>query len=87
MAESSGEEAARAGPAALGKSSDAVSKHARFDWPLGSVGNWRDWETLRLIVVTGTALHVTRELGDTPNTRHLLKIISIVCAIAAFCAI
>ena len=73
MAESSGEEAARAGPAALGRSSDAVSKHARFDWSLGSVGNWRDWVTLRLIVVTGTTLHVSRPLGETPKTRHFVE--------------
>jgi hypothetical protein len=40
VAESSGEEAARAGSAALGRSSDTGSKHAHFDWPVGSVDNW-----------------------------------------------
>ena len=56
MAESSGEEAARAGSAALGKSSDTVSKHARYDWSIGSVGNW---VTLRFTVVTGAVCRIT----------------------------
>jgi hypothetical protein len=67
VAESSGEEAARAGSAALGKSSDAVSKHPRYDWSIGSVGNW---VTLHFTVVTGAVCRITAARRVSEDAAH-----------------
>jgi hypothetical protein len=67
VAESSGEEAARAGSAALGKSSDTVSKHVRYDWSIGPVGNW---VTLHFTVVTALVCRITASRRVSEEVVH-----------------